>query len=101
MSKNRKHDDDPYKTGCVGIVIPLFFAAAYGIPAIVRKKTWRQLGRPPVVGPEAIEIGIAVLGVALLVHAWGFEPYKRHPIIRGLLTVVGIAMFLKGIIRGV
>lgn len=92
------NDDDRYKTGCVGVLLPLF-AAAYGVRAIIRQRTPGGLRYRPTVGPEAVEWGIAALGVAVFVHAWGFEPYKRHPWIRAILTVVGVAMFLKGVIR--
>jgi hypothetical protein len=93
----RPDDDDRYKTGCVGIILPLL-VAVWGIRIIIRQRVPRGRGAPaPLVGPEAVEVGIGVLGVAVLLHAWGFEPYKRHPIIRALLTAAGIALFLKGL----
>jgi len=99
MFNGSRNEDDRYKTGCIGVLVPLL-VAAYGIRTIIRQRTTGRWGRPPTVGPEAVEFGIAVLGVALFAHAWGFEPYRRRPFIRWLLTALSIAMFLKGVIRG-
>jgi len=98
LNKNR-NEDDSYKTGCIGVLVPLV-VAAYGIRTIVRQRTTGRWGRSPTVGPEAVEFGIAVIAVALFAHAWGFEPYRRHPFVRWLLTALSIALFLKGVIRG-
>jgi hypothetical protein len=100
MEEPSTNDNDRYKTGCVGILLPLV-GAAYGILIIACQKTSGIRGLSPVVGPGAVEVGIGILGVALFTHTWGFEPYRRHPIIRGILTITSVAMFLKGVIHGI
>jgi hypothetical protein len=99
MRKTTNNGDDRVKTGCAGVLLPLV-VAAYGIRTILRQRTTGRWGREPTVGPEAVEFGIAVLGLAVLVHAWGFDAYKRHPVVRGALIMLGVAMFIKGIVRG-
>ena len=92
--------NDNIKTGFLGILVPMI-GAAYGIRTIIRQRTSGRWGGEPTYGDEAIEFGLAVIGIAIFSHAWGFEPYRRHPVIRGILTLAGIVLFLKGVIRGI
>ena len=48
--------------------------------------------------PESIEAdGVVMLGMALFVHALGFVPYKRHPVMKWLLVGISIFVFFYGL----
>jgi hypothetical protein len=85
-------EDNGYKTGCVGILMPLALVA-YGLVHIIghyRRKRYEFWPR----SEESIEWeGVAILAMALFVHAVGFVPYKRYPVIRWLLVSISIGVF--------
>ena len=92
--------DDKYRTGCVGILIPLALVlkALHLIIWHYRPKRFRFRYQ----SPESIEWqGVSVLGMALFVHALGFVPYKRYPIVRWLLVAVSIFIVFYGLYQSV
>jgi uncharacterized membrane protein len=94
------HTDDKYKTGCVGILMPLALVG-YALLKIVwhyRRDRYEFRYR----SPESIEwSGVSILGMALFAHALGFVPYRRYPIVRWLLVAVSIIMFFYGMYASV
>jgi hypothetical protein len=90
------HPDDRYKTGCVGILMPLALVA-YALRYIVwhyREERYKFRYQ----SPESIEwFGVSILGMALFVHALGFVPYKRYPIVKWLLVMISIFIALYGL----
>jgi uncharacterized membrane protein len=91
---NRDDNDNRYQTGCLGILIPLALVA-YALSFLIwhyRRERYQFRYR----SPESIEgDGITVLGIALFVHALGFVPYKRWPLLRWLLVAAGILLFFR------
>ena len=88
--------DDKYKTGCVGILMPLALVG-YAMMKIVwhhRKDRYKFRYR----SAESIEAdGITILGMALFVHALGFVPYRRYPIVKWLLLAISIVVIFYGL----
>lgn len=88
--------DERVQTGCMGLLLPLALAA-YGIYRITHPRklnrftgTWRN--------PEdVVALGICALGIALCVHALGFVPYQRIPLVKYLLAAGGVALFIFGL----
>ncbi len=88
--------EDRTKTGCMGLLIPLALVA-YGVYRITHPwkrsrftGTWKN--------PEDVAaLGICALGIALCVHALGFVPYERVPLLKWLLAAAGVAVFIYGL----
>lgn len=97
MQPPGRHDDDRAKTGCVGVLLPVA-GMIYGGWIMLRKEGFRNYGIRPVRGAEAVDFGISVIGMALFVHALGFVPYRRHPVVRISLIVISIVLFFKGLL---
>lgn len=90
-----KMDDDRVKTGCMGILIPLFFGAL-ALRWIVQKRTFRVASHATT-GEAAVGMGIMTLGICLFVHALGFVPYERVPLLKWLLVAAGVGVFFLGL----
>jgi hypothetical protein len=94
-------NEDRTKTGCMGVLLPLIFGA-YAVRWIVTERAGpirlRDIGRGPTTGEAAIALGITTLGLCLFVHAFGFVPYQRIPIVKWLLAAAGVAVFILGIL---
>ena len=92
--------DDKYKTGCVGILIPLA-VVGYALLKIVwhyRRDRYKFRYQ----SPESLEWdGVSILGMALFVHALGFVPYKRYPVVRWLLVAISIFVVFYGLYQSV
>jgi hypothetical protein len=92
--------DDRYRTGCLGILLPLALVA-YALRHIVwhyrhKRHQWRP------VSDESIEWrGVGVLAIALFVHALGFVPYKRWPLIRWGLVAGSVILFFYSLWQSV
>jgi uncharacterized RDD family membrane protein YckC len=43
------------------------------------------------------QMGICALGIALCVHAFGFVPYQRIPLVKYLIAMAGVALFIYGL----
>jgi hypothetical protein len=93
--------DEKTKTGCAGILIPLFFAA-YALKWILSKRAGpvglRNIGHPPMTGDAAVGFGIMTLGICLFVHALGFVPYERVRGLKYILAAAGVSVFLLGLL---
>lgn len=87
--------DDRVKTGCMGILVPIA-VAAHGIYRIVRPRRHDLFGRL-VDRDFVIGTGIAALGIAVFVHAFGFVPYARFPVLKYTVATGGVAVFLYGL----
>ena len=54
-------------------------------------------GRGPLAGDNAVALGVTALGVCLFVHALGFVPYQRLPVLKWTLVVAGVTVFFLGL----
>jgi hypothetical protein len=92
--------EDRIKTGCLGILIPLFFGA-YAVRWIIERRAgrirFRDIGKQPLTGEAAVALGITALGICLFVHALGFVPYERFPLLKWLLAAAGVVVFFIGL----
>jgi hypothetical protein len=88
--------DDRAKTGCAGIAIPLacLVYAAFWFATPESLSSWAIR---PIRGADAAALGVSIIGLALFVHAFGFVPYQRYPVLRWLLVLGGVSLFFKGI----
>ncbi len=75
-------------------VIPLLIVLVYGLPCVIHKRTLGWYGAPPRTGDEAVRFGIALIALALLVHAWYLPFYRRLPVLRWFLVTAGALVFL-------
>src|SRR5688572_19248080 len=100
MTVKKDGADDRYKTGCLGILLPLALVA-YSLRYIVwHYRHPRHECRPA--SDESLERhGVAVLAIALFVHAPGFVPYKRWPRFRWLLVAGSVVLFFYSLWQSV
>ena len=79
----------------MGILLPLA-GATYGICYISHPRMQGRFGRA--MDPNAVMgIGIMALGMAVVVHAFGFGPYARVPWLKYVVAAAGVALFLYGL----
>lgn len=90
--------DDKVKTGCMGILLPLVIAA-FGFHRLTHPRRLNRFTGLPNESHDVMALGGLALGIALIVHAFGFVPYARVPFLRYALAVTGTAIIfvaLKG-----
>lgn len=88
--------DDRAKTGCMGILLPCLLAA-YGIYRITHPRKLSRITGTLRNPEELVALGISALGLALVVHAFGFVPYDRVPLLRYIFAAVGVSVFFYGL----
>jgi len=89
------NDDKGYWWETVlAILIPLVFAYLYALPCIIHKRTIGWYGAPPRTGDEAVRFGWGLMGLFLLFHAWTMPAYRRLPVLRWFLIIIGGLAFL-------
>ena len=91
------NSEDRYKTGCVGIILPLL-VAAYGVRRILHPRQFNRLTGLWDEGAGVVGLGISALGVAIFVHGLCFVPYRRIRFLRSTVAAIGIALFLLGLL---
>lgn len=87
--------DDRAKTGCMGILMPLGLLT-YGLYYIRHPRMLNRFGNV-METDEVIGIGIMALGMAVFVHALGFVPYERIPLLKWLVAAAGAGVFIYGL----
>jgi hypothetical protein len=80
----------------MGFLLPLALAA-YGVSRIAHPRELNRFTgrwRNP---EDVVALGICALGIALCVHAFGFVPYQRIPLVKYLIAAAGAALFIYGL----
>jgi len=91
-SQNGKRDG----SWMTAVLLPLL-VISYAISVIVSQRVPGR-GSHEVVGPAAVRYGLGTLGLALALHAWYFGAYRRMPFIRWLLILLGVVVFIGGLL---
>lgn len=88
--------DDRVKTGCAGLLLPLVIAA-FGYYRITHPRRLNRFTGTPNDPQDVVALGIVALGIAVVVHAFGFVPYHRIPVLKYLLAAAGVVLFVYGL----
>ena len=88
--------EERVKTGCIGLLLPLA-TVAFGYRLISHPNRPNRFTGTPSDPQDMIALGIAALGIALCVHAFGFVPYDRIPVFKYLLALAGVVLFFMGL----
>lgn len=89
--------EDRYKTGCVGIVLPVL-VAAYGLRRILHPRQFNRYTGQWLEGDGVVGLGISALGLAVFAHGLCFAPYGRIRFLKYVIAGVGVVFFCLGIL---
>jgi hypothetical protein len=95
-----KKEEEPDCTGCLGFLLPLIIVVFLALPPLLTGRRAGRFGAPPLTGKAAIASGVGMLGLALAVHVWNTRFYRRYPILRWLLVLLGsltliVSLFMR------
>jgi len=89
-----KDDNSSWVDTLAAILLPLVVILVCALPEIIYKRTFGMYGATPRTGDAAVRSGLSLIGLAVLFHAWYMPAYRRLPLLRWFLIILGGLAFL-------